>query len=344
MKKRILLTLLLVCLLVSASAPVAQATEPNEGEVQANSCGENLTWELDGNTLTVSGKGKMDDFNDGAPWAAHKDDITMVVLEGVTYIGACAFENYDSLNWVDFGDALTEIGPQAFRSCDNLTEITLPASFKIFGKSCFENCKNLSEIHCNGKTPTFKLNALWQTYVTITYPAKNNWSVTYIAEMEEAFHGRVEFVMDDGTDPYEPTEPEETTESTEPEATTESTEPEETTEPVETTEPTEVTEPAEETEATEAETEPVEETIPETEEVFNPDGMLIAPNPNAPTDDDTEPTEEVRPREFGSFGGKIGLVIVAVILCVLALGAILFRPRKKGKYSRRRKKKNSRRR
>ena len=334
MKKRILLTLLLVCLLVSAFAPVAQATEPDEGEVQANSCGENLTWELDGDTLTISGKGKMDDFNDGAPWAAHKDSITMVVMEGVTYVGACAFKNYDNLSWVDFGDALTEIGSQAFQSCDGLTEITLPASFKVFGQSCFQSCKNMTEIHCNGRFPSFRQNCLWDSYVTITYPAKNNWSVNSIAQLEEAFHGRVEFVMDDGTDPYEPTEPEETTEPTEPE---------ETTEPVETTEPTEVTEPAEETEATEAETEPVEETIPETEEVFNPGGMLIAPNPNAPTDDDTEPTEEVRPREFGSFGGKIGLVIVAVILCVLALGAILFRPRKKGKYSRRRKKKNSRR-
>lgn len=334
MKKRILLTLLLVCLLVSAFAPVAQATEPDEGEVQANSCGENLTWELDGDTLTISGKGKMDDFNDGAPWAAHKDSITMVVMEGVTYVGACAFKNYDNLSWVDFGDALTEIGPQAFQSCDGLTEITLPASFKVFGQSCFQSCKNMTEIHCNGKFPSFRQNCLWDSYVTITYPAKNNWSVNSIAQLEEAFHGRVEFVMDDGTDPYEPTEPEETTEPTEPE---------ETTEPVETTEPTEVTEPAEETEATEEETKPVEETIPETEEVFNPDGMLIAPNPNAPTDGDTEPTEEVLTQEFGSFGGKIGLVIVAVILCILALGAIIFRPRKKGKYSRRRKKKNGRR-
>ena len=106
------------------------------------------------------------------------------------------------------------------------------------------------------------------------------------------------------------------------------------------------TDPVEETVSATEETaaETVEETIPETEEVFNPGGMLIAPNPNAPTDGDTEPTEEVLTQEFGSFGGKIGLVIVAVILCILALGAIIFRPRKKGKYSRRRKKKNSRRR
>lgn len=323
MVKKLFCMLAAVCLILPAFPAAVFAAETEDTPV-SNTCGENLTWELDGDTLTISGKGAMDDFEKGAPWQAHKDSITEVVMKGVTYVGACAFQDYDRLTQVDFGNALTEIGKQAFQSCDGLTSITLPATFKVFGEESFRSCKNLEEINCNGKFPSFRQNCLWDTYVTITYPPKNNWSPSLIAQLEEAFHGRVEFLMSDGTDPYVPTEE---TEATKPE---------------ETEEPTELTEP-EETEVTEAVTEP--ETEPETQPVTEPEATEpeTQPAPTAPAATAPAETPENQ-KEFGSSGGKIGLVIVTVIVAVMLLGAVVFRPRRKGKYSAGRKKTGGRRR
>ena len=130
--KRIFLLLLAVCMLASFALPAfAEETEETREVVldskitaeKSGTCGENLTWTLEGNTLTVSGSGEMDD---GSPWDAHRNKIKKVVLtDGVTSVGAKAFFEYDRLESVDFGDALVEIGEKAFAGCPDLTVIHL---------------------------------------------------------------------------------------------------------------------------------------------------------------------------------------------------------------------------
>ena len=191
MKLRIL-SVLLVCLLVFGLVPGAMATEPAEttevtkpvrGEFE---CGDELTWTYEDGVLTITGQGEMDDYEEDAPWAKYKDEMEAVILEGVTYIGARAFKDYDELESVDFGDKLYEIGEEAFWSCSSLTEIRLPASFKVFGPSSFSGCKNLTEIHSEGKFPSFRQNCFWDTYATIYFPAARPWSVDLIQQLEEA--------------------------------------------------------------------------------------------------------------------------------------------------------------
>lgn len=313
MKRRVV-SLLLLLSLVLALAPGAAATETGTEETtsvrEPGHCGENMTWAYEEGVLTVTGEGAMDDFEEDAPWAEHREEIREVVLTGgVTYIGARAFRDYDALEKVDFGDALYEIGAEAFLSCEGLTAVYLPRSFKIFGESSFLSCTNLEEIHCEGGFPSFRLNSMWDTYATIYFPAERPWPVATIAQLEEAFKGRIEFLASDGTDPYVPEEPtEETTQPTE-----ETTEPsEETTEPEEvTTEPAETETEAPATEQTEA-TETSEQTT--------------AP---APTEEETVP-DEARPEG----GGWIGLVIVGIVLTALAAGALIFKSStRKGRYS-----------
>lgn len=78
-----------------------------------NVCGDNLTWDLSGGVLTISGTGAMYDYvgngsKGNAPWANSISWITSVVVEeGVTYIGANAFPQYH-----------------------RITSITLPAPWK----------------------------------------------------------------------------------------------------------------------------------------------------------------------------------------------------------------------
>lgn len=311
--KKLLSFLLAACLLVTLFVPAAATevtdpTEPTNVPREPGYCGESITWTLENGTLTITGVGAMDDFTEGAPWADRKDEITKVVIsKGITYVGACAFRNFDALTSVEFGTDVYEIGKEAFYSCEGLTVIHLPASFKVFGESSFLACSKLTEIHCEGRFPSFRLNCFWDTYATIYFPAERPWSVENIKQLEEAFHGRIEFLASDGSDPYNPTEATEA--PTEPETTPPTTQP-----------PTEpVTEPSEEA------TEPVQ-TVP--------------PTTLSPTEEATEPTKETAPvptepgQEDSGGISWIPIAILGSVTAFLLLGTLIFRAgSRKGKYS-----------
>lgn len=309
MKHRLFAFMLAIMMLLCA-LPVSaeEATEPTNVERAPGYCGDAIMWSFDNGTLTITGAGAMDDFPEGTPWEAHKDEIQKVVISGgITYIGAWSFCDYDKLTQVEFGKDVYEIGERAFFSCDGLTSVSLPAAFKVFGPSSFMGCSKLTEIHCEGKFPSFRQNCLWDTWCRIYFPADRPWGVEYIQQLEEAFHGRIEFLASDGTDPYVPTEPTEETDAPTEEPTTVPPTTEPPTEAPTTVPPTEeVAEPAATYETT------VEVTAP----------VLIAPRP-------TEPVEE----EKG--GSKIPLIIFAVVAIFLIGGSLIFGGgRKKGKYSR----------
>ena len=135
--KRILFTLLCLCLL---TVPVF-----GEDPETTGTCGEAIVWEYADGLLTIEGEGCMDDFEEDAPWAAFKEELTRVELKGsIEYIGMRSFTDYDALATVNFGSALYEIGTEAFMGCDGLTVISLPATFKVFGESSFNSCAALS--------------------------------------------------------------------------------------------------------------------------------------------------------------------------------------------------------
>lgn len=196
-------------------------------------CGYEMSWSYSDGVLYLTG-GYMFDYEEGeTPWESYRDSIYAVVCSDTTYsIGACAFKDFDSITSVDFGSGLVEIGTQAFMGCDGLTSITLPETFRIFGNESFRSCSNLREIHCEGGFPSFRWSCLFDDRLTFYYPAGSYWDVDDIAELEDTFH--MEFIREDGYDPYEPA----STEAPETEAPreTEEDEPEETKE--KTTKPT----------------------------------------------------------------------------------------------------------
>ena len=336
MMQRIILIALALVMLLSVIAPAVMATDTEATETTAATaateaktrgefeCGDDLVWSYADGKLTISGSGAMDDYKGDAPWAAHKKEITKVVLEGVTYVGAKAFNGYDAITEVDFGTALKELGAQAFRSCEGLTEIYLPKTFKIFGEESLNSCTNLKEIHCDGVFPSFKQNCLWGVYANIYYPAAAPWSVTLIEQLEEAFHGRIQFLASDGTDHFTPTEA--TTEETT-EVTTEAT-----TEPVAET-AAETTAPVTEA-ATEATTEAITEATTE--------AATEATTEAIETSEETMPetSEELAPAEKEGSESKawIGLVIMGSVVFLLVLGGLAFggKKRSRGKFSKRR--------
>lgn len=348
MKKKIF-TLILALIMLLCTIPAAatettepaestQTTEPTTTERDPGYCGETIVWSFSGGVLNITGTGPMDDFPNGAPWEEYKSQIgTVIISGGITYVGAYSFYNYDNLTSVQFGNDIVEIGDRAFLSCDGLTVVYLPASFKIFGPACFMGCSRLKEFHCEGVFPTFQLNCLWDTYAIIYFPADRPWGLEYIMELEEAFHGRIEFLASDGTDPYEsdiPTvrpgdpagDPEETEEPTEAPTTV----------PPTTVPPTTVA-PTTQAPTTQA---PTTEAATESSSEAATEPILIMPKP---TETDPEPQETTGENQGPTGPERIVKFVKTVILWSAVGGAVLFLlircvvfgcGRKRGKFER----------
>lgn len=131
-KAKKLLSIILSVITLLSTIPVTV----NAAEV-TGTCGENVTWVYDESisTLTISGEGAMNNYSTGSkPWEKHKTNIKKVVIEnGVTTIGGCAFYNYDSLSEVVIPESVDSISGRVFRGCDSLTRLTIPTSVKNFG-------------------------------------------------------------------------------------------------------------------------------------------------------------------------------------------------------------------
>ena len=306
--KQLFSILIALCLVLPLAVPAAAS---ETGDVLASGALGDFTWTLTGNTLTISGSGAMEDFTEDAPWLPYASQIQKVVFTGgVTYVASGAFADYDTITEVDFGDAMYELGKRSFYSCDGLTALYMPASFKVFGEDSLRACSKLTEIHCEGRFPSFRLNSLWDTYAKIYFPADRPWSVELIQQLEEAFHGRIEFLASDGTDPYVP--------AAETEPVTEAP----------TTQATEAT-----TEATSAPTEETtqETTQPVTEETLPP---TTAPTEAETTLPETTVPTENPPAEAPSRYSPVTLVLAAVVmvLCILCAGVLIIRSHRGGKY------------
>ena len=134
--------ILLIALLMGLSANAEES----------GSCGPNLKWHLtDDGVLTISGKGKMNDYmnvypgNNRAPW--YKSDIKRIIIDdGVTTIGWSAFSDCRSLTSVTIPNSVTTIGGWAFSICSSLTSVTIPNSVTTIGDNAFMGCSSLTSV------------------------------------------------------------------------------------------------------------------------------------------------------------------------------------------------------
>lgn len=163
MKKRLLSMILAISMMLTilpVNAITALAAESGK-IIQSGNCGNNVTYDLTQNnddttnptyTLTIKGNGEMADFNESdmegrAPWIAQKEKITAVTIEnGVTYVGAYAFDHCKKLTQITIHAQLNSIGKGAFRDCEGLTSIEIPKTVTSIGASAFSGCKGLSNI------------------------------------------------------------------------------------------------------------------------------------------------------------------------------------------------------
>ena len=120
---------------------------PAKAEQYSGKCGENVHWEYDKTTftLTISGNGKIT----SSPWLDEFDEkqwgVDVVITDGVTSIPEGAFR----FMWMDnvtIGADVIEIGNAAFSDC-YIKKLQLPESVREIGKCAFNTCEKLKEIN-----------------------------------------------------------------------------------------------------------------------------------------------------------------------------------------------------
>lgn len=210
--RRLVSVLLSLCIVLGIVSNSISATET----VASGSCGDNLIWVLDSQgTLTIQGQGEMWDWAhiappysaaySTAPWYTYCNDIKEVVIqEGVTSIGDCAFLYCTNLSVVKIPEGVTNIEMSAFEACRSLRainipstvtyvsagtfkctglrEIVLPRNLSFLGAVAFYGCTDLQNVYFLGDAPQlgyFPENTFAECSkdLTIYYvPSKSGWT------------------------------------------------------------------------------------------------------------------------------------------------------------------------
>ncbi len=97
-------------------------------EVINGSCGDNVEWSLSGDTLTITGNGKMKDYKGGYQWENNCKSIKTIVIK----------------------DGVTSIGSYAFSICDNVKNIYIPKSVIYINDNAFLDCYSLRKVFYSG--------------------------------------------------------------------------------------------------------------------------------------------------------------------------------------------------
>ena len=146
MKKKFL-SIVLALSVFCAFVPLVASAETS------GTCGKNLTWILDDyGTLTISGTGNMENWNlssgekKESPFKNNKEIKHVVIEDGVTDIGYCAFGDCSNLKDITIADSVTNIGKLAFKNCSSLENLIIPNSVEVINSYTFYNCNNITRV------------------------------------------------------------------------------------------------------------------------------------------------------------------------------------------------------
>lgn len=149
-------------------------------------CGEHLTWRLNGNTLYIEGYGGMDDYenNTSMPWYPYRAQIQNVeFVDEATSVGNHAFNGLTNIQSVSFGSGLTSIGTKAFYGCNGITgTLTFGSDLATIGSESFENCTGITDVVLNDGLTTLEYKAFYgcSNLESITVPSTLETSNGYV--------------------------------------------------------------------------------------------------------------------------------------------------------------------
>lgn len=192
--KRLGVLLFTACLLVSCIFISVSAAE--NAVVDEGTCGQNVKWVLsEDGTITISGNGAMDDLiSDARPWENYLSKIyTVVVEDGVTRIGKCAFIN-GYVTSVIIGNSVTEICDWSFANCHDITTLKLGKNVKTIGEGAFLQSSSLTSLELpEGLTHIGIMAFHGSTIRTVTIPASvtniDIGAFDYCASLKDVYYG-----------------------------------------------------------------------------------------------------------------------------------------------------------
>ena len=148
LKQHLLLLTIITSFILSISltSQTAYAIE----EVASGTCGNNITWTFDNEgILSFQGEGEIPDYKPSKrPWNTYIIDVQKIIVnEGITRIGDCAF--YQDLNLIEISlpKSLTSIGKSAFAYCNALQHVTLPDNVTSVDPYAFDYCRGLESVN-----------------------------------------------------------------------------------------------------------------------------------------------------------------------------------------------------
>ena len=119
-----------------------------DGEAVELDCNPSLELDRDYTVRLKIGSDKViKDFSLGN-WDDDPNQVlrSVIIPEGVTSIGICAFCKCGTLSSITIPDSVTSIGNDAFQECYDLSSITIPDSVTSIGNNAFQGCDNLSSV------------------------------------------------------------------------------------------------------------------------------------------------------------------------------------------------------
>ncbi len=125
-------------------------------ETISGTCGDDLVWEFDEETetLTISGTGKMDNYGvviPARPWEDLRHKAKTIIIEyGVTSVGSFSFTAFDYVTFVSIPETVTKIGYMAFSGCTGLECVVIPQSITEIGANTFSTSSNITDVYYTG--------------------------------------------------------------------------------------------------------------------------------------------------------------------------------------------------
>ncbi len=110
-----------------------------------------VNWGYGDDVLYITGTGEMANYTNGAngvpPWQTYRKQIkTIIIGDGVTYIGNRAFKGFNCVTAVTFGKDVISTGYECFYLCTDLQTVALNEGLETLGSLCFYNCTALTQV------------------------------------------------------------------------------------------------------------------------------------------------------------------------------------------------------
>lgn len=142
------LAMLLALLILLSVAPTNLIPLVGATDDLKNTTKNAIEWTFDGKNLIISGSGELSrEYVWSDEWIDMYDKcVNVIIEEGVTSIGDCAFAQFITLEKVEILGDITRIGVDAFFECIKLKEINLPDSITVIDDFAFEKCSSMENL------------------------------------------------------------------------------------------------------------------------------------------------------------------------------------------------------